>query len=30
LNLQMHYDLKMATRKLKPSVAKRIAARRAA
>jgi len=26
----MHYDLKMATRKLKPSVAKRIAARRAA
>jgi addiction module HigA family antidote len=30
LNLQSHYDLKMAKRKLKPSVAKRIAALRAA
>src|ERR1039457_2153387 len=30
INLQIHYDLKMARRKLKPEDAKRIKARRAA
>ncbi len=30
MNLQAHYDLKMARRKLQPGVAKRIKARRAA
>jgi addiction module HigA family antidote len=30
INLQSHYDLKMALRNLKPEVAKRIKARRAA